>query len=169
MFLSKEESAVKNAIANDISAGLIYGGPEKPEPLDGTPIFAFDGDSGLFSADADNVFKEKNIEGFEFDNLMTALPPGPLHKFALALEELRAGRSIDDPPFRIALVIPEIFCSFQPHSTRDHLRGWDAGLRQSWWELPGGRPQNVLEIYLGRPTVNHSRRQGISVSSERLA
>lgn len=107
LFLSKEESAVKNAIANKIAAGLIYGGPEKPEPLDGTPIFAFDGDSVLFSGDADDVFREKQIAGFEafeFDNLTTALPPGPLHRFALALEELRAGCPIDNPPFRIALV-----------------------------------------------------------------
>jgi hypothetical protein len=36
-----------------ISAGLIHGGPEEPEPLDGTPVFAFDGDSVLFSGAAD--------------------------------------------------------------------------------------------------------------------
>jgi hypothetical protein len=60
--------------------------------LDGTPVFAFDGDSGLFSGDADQVFRDKSIEGFEdfeFENLATVLPPGPLHKSALALEELR--------------------------------------------------------------------------------
>ena len=107
LFLSKEEAAVRSAIADKISAGLIHGGPEKPEPLDGTPIFAFDGDSVLFSGDADDVFKEKQIEGFEayeYENLRTALPPGPLHTFAKALEELRAGLPIDNPPFRIALV-----------------------------------------------------------------
>jgi 5'-nucleotidase len=107
LFLSKEEAAVRNAIANKISAGLIHGGPERPEPLDGTPIFAFDGDSVLFSEDADQIFKEKQLAGFEayeYDNLGTALPPGPLHTFAKALEELRAGHPIDHPPFRIALV-----------------------------------------------------------------
>ena len=107
LFLSKEETAVRNAIAHDISAGLIHGGPEKPEPLDGTPIFAFDGDSVLFSGEADEVFKEKKIEGFEayeYENLRTVLRPGPLHTFAKALEELRTGYPIDNPPFRIALV-----------------------------------------------------------------
>src|ERR1035437_230219 len=107
LFLSKEESAVRDAIAAGISAGLIHGGPEEPEQLDGTPVFAFDGDSVLFSGDADQVFKEKQMAGFEafeFENLSVALPPGPLHKFALALEELRAGYPIDQPPFRIALV-----------------------------------------------------------------
>jgi 5'-nucleotidase len=107
LFLSKEENAVRSAIANKISAGLIHGGPENPEPLDGTPIFAFDGDSVLFSDEADLVFQQKKLEGFEayeFDNLKTALPPGPLHTFAKALEELRADQPIDDPPFRIALV-----------------------------------------------------------------
>ena len=75
--------------------------------LDGTPVFAFDGDSVLFSGDADQVFLDKNIEGFEafeFENLATALPPGPLHNVPVALEELRAGQPIDTPPFRIALV-----------------------------------------------------------------
>src|ERR1017187_3001590 len=107
LFLSKEEPAVKQAISAGISAGMIYGGPEEPEFLDGTPVFAFDGDSVLFSGDADQAFRDKNMEGFEafeFENITTALPPGPLHKFALALEELRAGCPIDKPPFRIALV-----------------------------------------------------------------
>ena len=107
LFLSKEEPAVREAIRHGISAGLIHGGPEKPEPLDGTPIFAFDGDSVLFSDHADQVFKEKKLEGFEayeFENLGTALSPGPLHKFAKALEELRTGHPIENPPFRIALV-----------------------------------------------------------------
>jgi 5'-nucleotidase len=79
LFLSKEEQAVKDAIAAGISAGLIHGGPEDPELLDGTPVFAFDGDAVLFSGDADQVFREKAMAGFEayeFDNLATALPRG---------------------------------------------------------------------------------------------
>jgi 5'-nucleotidase len=128
LFLSKEEPAVTEAITAGISAGLIYGGPERPELLDGTPVFAFDGDSVLFSGDADQVFLEKNIEGFEafeFENLATALPPGPLHKFALALEELRAGQPIDSPPFRIALVTARAVT----YSERPLLTLREAGIR----------------------------------------
>lgn len=107
LFLSKEEEAVKSALSSGISAGLIHGGPEEPEPLDGTPVIAFDGDAVLFSDEADKVYKQEKLAGFEafeFQNAKTALPPGPLHKFALALEKLREGYPIDAPPFRIALV-----------------------------------------------------------------
>jgi 5'-nucleotidase len=134
LFLSKEEAAVKEAIAFGISAGLIHGGPERPEPLDGTPVFAFDGDAVLFSGEADAVFREEKIEGFEafeFDNLETALPPGPLQKFALALEELREGIPIDTPPFRIALVTARaITYSERPLKT---LRGWGIRVDQSFF------------------------------------
>jgi 5'-nucleotidase len=134
LFLSKEEQAVKDAIAAGISAGLIHGGPEDPELLDGTPVFAFDGDAVLFSGDADQVFREKAMAGFEayeFDNLATALPPGPLHRFALALEELRAGQPIDNPPFRIALVTARaVTYSERPLIT---LRKWGVRVDQSFF------------------------------------
>ncbi len=107
LFLSKEEDAVKAAIASGIAAGLVHGGPEDPEPLDGTPVIAFDGDAVLFSDDADRVYQQDKMAGFEafeFQNIKSSLPPGPLHKFAIALEKLREGHSIDKPPFRIALI-----------------------------------------------------------------
>ena len=107
LFLSKEEDAVKEAIQNGIPAGLIYGGPDNPEELGGTPIMAFDGDAVLFSDEADRVYKQEKLPGFdafEREHLKVPLPPGPLHKFALALEEVRQGHPIDSPPFRIALV-----------------------------------------------------------------
>jgi len=112
LFLSKEEDAVKAAIASGIAAGLIHGGPEDPEPLDGTPIIAFDGDAVLFSDDADKVYRQDKMPGFEafeFENIKASLPPGPLQKFAIALEKLREGHSIDKPPFRIALVTARDF------------------------------------------------------------
>jgi 5'-nucleotidase len=57
------------------------------------------------SSNADQIFQERQLEGFEayeYENLQTALPPGPLHTFAKALEELRAEYPIEAPPFRIA-------------------------------------------------------------------
>lgn len=134
LFLSKEESAVREAISAGISAGLIHGGPEEPEQLDGTPVFAFDGDAVLFSGDADQVFQKEQMAGFEafeFENLGTALPPGPLQKFALALEELRAGCSIENPPFRIALVTARaVTYSERPLNT---LREWGIRVDQSFF------------------------------------
>lgn len=139
------KSAVREAIANGISAGLIHGGPEDPKHLDGTPVLAFDGDAVLFSADADRVFQQTNLEGFEafeFENLGTALTPGPLHKFALALEELRKGRPIDDSPFRIALVTARALTySERPLNT---LREWGIRVDQSFF-LDGMSKATLLE------------------------
>jgi 5'-nucleotidase len=107
LFLSSEEAAVNAAVAAGLSAGLIHGGPELAQQLDGTPIIAFDGDAVLFSDQSDRVYKQASLPGFrahETENANVPLPPGPLQKFAMALEHLRAKYPIEAPPFRIALV-----------------------------------------------------------------
>jgi 5'-nucleotidase len=112
LLLSKEEKEVKAALEADISAGLIYGGPAKPEVLDGTPVLAFDGDAVLFSDQADQVYRQRKLEGFEefeLQNAKVPLPGGPLRRFAQALEELRVNHPIEAPPFRIALVTARDF------------------------------------------------------------
>ncbi|MDX2181104.1 MAG: 5'-nucleotidase [Bryobacteraceae bacterium] len=107
LFLSSEEEAVRAALAAGISAGLIHGGPEVAKELDGTPIIAFDGDAVLFSDESDRVYQRREMAGFkehENKHANIPLPPGPLHKFAIALEKLREKYPISEPPFRIALV-----------------------------------------------------------------
>lgn len=134
LFLSKEEKEVKAALEADISAGLIYGGPAKPELLDGTPVLAFDGDAVLFSDQADQVYHQRKLEGFEEFELQNAkipLPGGPLRRFAQALEELRSDHPIDAPPFRIALVTARDFTYCErPIRT---LRAWDIRVDQAFF------------------------------------
>lgn len=107
LFLSSEEQAVAGALRAGISAGLVHGGPEFAQELDGTPIIAFDGDAVLFSDESDRAYKEGKLPGFrahETAKVDIPLPPGPLHRFALSLEKLREKYPIESPPFRIALV-----------------------------------------------------------------
>lgn len=107
LFLSSEERAVTDALKAGISSGLVHGGPEFAQELDGTPIIAFDGDAVLFSDESDNAYKQGKLPGFrahEAEKADVPLPPGPLHKFAMALEKLREKYPIESPPFRIALV-----------------------------------------------------------------
>jgi 5'-nucleotidase len=107
LFLSREEAAVSAALSAGLSSGLIHGGPEVPQELNGTPIIAFDGDSVLFSDQSDQVYRQSKLPGlraFEKEKAKESLPPGPLHRFAMALERLRENYPIDAPPFRIALV-----------------------------------------------------------------
>src|SRR5258708_3573617 len=102
--------------------------------LDGTPVFAFDGDAVLFSDEADRIFREKQMEGFaesELKNARVPLPTGPLKRFAKALEELRADHPIDSPPFRIALVTSRDFTySERPMRT---LRDWGIRIDQTFF------------------------------------
>ncbi len=107
LFLSSEEHAVIEALKAGISAGLVHGGPEFAQELDGTPIIAFDGDAVLFSDESDKAYKQGKLPGFRAHEMAKAdvpLPPGPLHRFAMALEKLREKYPIQSPPFRIALV-----------------------------------------------------------------
>jgi 5'-nucleotidase len=124
LFLSSEEAAVSAALAAGISAGLIHGGPEFKGELDGTPIIAFDGDAVLFSDQSDQAYKQGKMPGFrafELENANVPLPPGPLKKFAMALERLRENYPIDSPPFRIALVTARDieFCERPIRTLRD--------------------------------------------------
>lgn len=125
LFLSSEENDVKGALKEGLSAGLIHGTPEFAQQLDGTPIIAFDGDAVLFSDQSDQVYKQRKLLGFrayETENANVPLPPGPLQKFAMALEKLREAYPIGSPPFRIALVTARDieFCE-RPIRT---LRSW---------------------------------------------
>lgn len=107
LFLSSEERAVTDAVKAGISAGLVHGGPEYAQELDGTPIIAFDGDAVLFSDESDRAYEEGKLPGLrahETAKVDIPLPPGPLHRFAMALEKLREKYPIESPPFRIALV-----------------------------------------------------------------
>jgi 5'-nucleotidase len=134
LFLSKEEQAVKDALAAGISAGLIYGGPAEPALCEGVPVLAFDGDAVLFSDEADRVYREQQLVGFaesELRNANIPLAAGPLRRFAEALEELRATYPIDSPPFRIALVTARdlTYCE-RPMQT---LRAWGIRIDQGFF------------------------------------
>ncbi len=143
LFLSKNEQDVREALASGISAGLIYGGPSKMEAPTDVPVFAFDGDAVLFSDEADRVYREHMLAGFEESELKNAsnpLPPGPLRRFAEALEELRAGHSIDHPPFRIVLVTARDFTYCErPMKT---LRSW--GIRVDEAGFVSDMPKSVM-------------------------
>ena len=134
LFLSKEEAAVRDALAAGISAGLIYGGPTEFATSEGAPVLAFDADAVLFSDEADRVYQEREIVGFaesELENATAPMAAGPLRRFAEALEEVRAAQPIDSPPFRIALVTARdlTYCE-RPIRT---LRAWGIRLDQGFF------------------------------------
>lgn len=135
LFLSKEEGAVREALQAGYSAGLIFGGPTGVADNNAeTPVVAFDGDSVLFSGEADREYSEKGLEGFaqsELANASVPLLPGPLRRFAHALSELQGEHDIDRPPFRIALVTARdiTYCE-RPMRT---LRSWGIRMDEAFF------------------------------------
>jgi 5'-nucleotidase len=113
LFLSYEESDVIAANRAGVSAAQIVGGPANPVfPEGDVPLFAFDGDSTLFSDEGDLAYSHGGIEEFaklEIENLGTPLSPGPMYRFAKALGRLQQLTPVDRPQFRIALVTARNF------------------------------------------------------------
>jgi 5'-nucleotidase len=113
LFLSYEESDVIAANEAGVSAAQIVGGPANPAfPEGDVPLFAFDGDSTLFSDEGDLAYSHGGIEEFaklEIENLGTPLSPGPMYRFAKALGRLQQLTPVDRPQLRIALVTARNF------------------------------------------------------------
>lgn len=107
LFLSAHAPDVREAMGAGFAAARVY-------PVSGLSVnaddgelrIAFDGDSVLFSDEAERIFKQQQLQEFnahEARNARLPLPPGPLKPFFAALCALR-GRRRSRVPVRTALV-----------------------------------------------------------------
>lgn len=93
LFLSAHPEDVRQALEAGFPAARVYA--KAPEAKDSNPEevrIAFDGDAVLFSDQAERVFQEKGLPGFEEHERARAgepLPPGPLQPFLRALQVLQ--------------------------------------------------------------------------------
>jgi 5'-nucleotidase len=134
LFLSYEENDVIEAVKAGISSAKIFGGPKDLESHAAeAPLLAFDGDSTLFSNEGDLAFAHGGLEEFrqvEFANLGVPLKEGPMYRFVSALAKLQGTGSIENPPFRMALVTARNFQYMQrPIET---LRVWGIRLDKAY-------------------------------------
>lgn len=103
LFLSANPNDVKKALELGFPAANVFArtGGEDPHPNE--LRIAFDGDSVLFSDEAEKVYKEAKLPGFmdhEVSKVDLPLPAGPLQPFFLALHKLQS--SLDEnSPIRI--------------------------------------------------------------------
>ncbi|APA84073.1 5'-nucleotidase [Paraburkholderia sprentiae WSM5005] len=96
LFLSANAVDVRAAMAAGFASARVWPEPSPEGHLrdDGELRIAFDGDSVLFSDEAERVFRLMQLERFidhEVRNAHTPLPPGPLKPFLSALCRLRNG------------------------------------------------------------------------------
>jgi 5'-nucleotidase len=93
LFLSAYAPDVREAMAAGFAAARVYPAMGLPVTGDETELrIAFDGDSVLFSDEAERVFHRKQLQEFnahEVRNAHLPLPPGPLKPFFAAVCALR--------------------------------------------------------------------------------
>lgn len=107
LFLSANVEDVQAALAQGFPAALVY--PESRGDAEANPDevrIAFDGDSVLFSDEAERVFQQDGLEAFQQHERSKAslpMPPGPFQPFLAALNRLREAND-SSMRLRIALV-----------------------------------------------------------------
>ena len=133
LFLSTQAEDVQHALEHGIAAATLLGQAARPGgDSDATLRLAFDGDSVLFSDEAERVFQEAGLDAFsarEQALAAQALEGGPFRAFLAALHKLQKEFSPDDCPIRTALVTAR---SAPAHERVIRtLRAWDVRLDES--------------------------------------
>ena len=92
LFLSTNAADVKAALDNGIAAASLMAYDTSDIVEDPVVRIAFDGDSVLFSDEADKVYHEHGLDAFrnnEVDNASTPLGDGPFKPFLMALTSIQ--------------------------------------------------------------------------------
>lgn len=124
LFLSANVKDVQAALTSGIAAATIF--PSTPIENNHLPLkMAFDGDSVLFSDEAEQIFKRSGLEEFTHNEILYAKKPlqgGPFKDFLAALHHLQKQFSPETCPIRTALVTAR---SAPTHERVIHtLRAW---------------------------------------------
>jgi len=110
LFLSRNPDDVERGLRGGTASALLYDVPTDAEADIEQIRIAFDGDSVLFSDEADRVYREQGLEAFqkhEIEHARRPLPEGPFAKLLKSLADVRALEHAGDagiPSVRTALV-----------------------------------------------------------------
>ena len=109
LFLSTNAEDVRQALDQQVAAATLIGSTVagNRRRFSNQLKIAFDGDSVLFSDEAERVFQESGIDAFSRSEASSAEEPlegGPFKNFLFALHKLQQQFSNDDLPIRTALV-----------------------------------------------------------------
>ena len=150
LFLSAYAPDVKQAVDNDVAAGMILTGKQHANSREeiGQIRIAFDGDAVLFSAEAERVFKQRGIEAFnEYEQNMvdTPLQKGPFANFLMALSGLQnIYHTQEQSPIRTALVTSR---SIPAHERAiKTLREWGVRVDEAFF-LGGVQKRDILASF----------------------
>ncbi|MBR4204336.1 MAG: 5'-nucleotidase [Clostridia bacterium] len=148
LFLSANESDVKEALAAGVASGLIC---QKPpiDPTKETPQIriAFDGDAVLFSDEAERVFQEQGLEAFtehEKRNAQKPLPEGPFAKLLKTLSVIQRSYPKEAVPIRTALVTARNAPAHE--RVVRTLRAWNVRIDEAFF-LGGIEKSEILKAF----------------------
>ena len=134
LFLSTNAEDVRQALDQQVAAATLIGSTVagNRRRFSNQLKIAFDGDSVLFSDEAERVFQESGLDAFSRSEASYAEEPlegGPFKNFLFALHKLQQQFSNDDLPIRTALVTSR----GAPAHERviKTLRHWDIRLDES--------------------------------------
>ena len=134
LFLSTNAEDVRQALSQQVAAATLIGSTVagNRRRFSNQLKIAFDGDSVLFSDEAERVFQENGLDAFSRSEASSAEEPlegGPFKNFLVALHRLQQQFSNDDLPIRTALVTSR----GAPAHERviKTLRHWDIRLDES--------------------------------------
>ncbi len=126
LFLSASPEDVKKAVDKGLAAATMCPSERIDDGDDTTVRIAFDGDSVLFSSEADDCYREQGLEAFrqsEVANANVPLGAGPFKRFLEILHELQKLFPEENGPIKVALVTAR---GMPAHARVLHtLRSWD--------------------------------------------
>lgn len=149
LFLSTNANDVRQALEKNVAAATLIGTAKRKElkPKEGQLKLAFDGDSVLFSDEAEKIYQRDGLDEFSRSETASAEEPlggGPFKKFLFALHKLQEQFAGDELPIRTALVTSR----GAPAHERviKTLRHWDIRLDESLF-LGGRDKGEFLESF----------------------
>lgn len=147
LFLSRDPADVERGLQSGVASALLYDVPAEPYEAIEEIRIAFDGDSVLFSDEADRVYREHGLEAFqahEMEHARRPLPEGPFAKLLKSLADVRHSADPNSPRIRTALVTARN----SPAHERviRTLLDWGVSVDETFF-LGGMSKQNVLQAF----------------------
>lgn len=143
LFLSANPDDVKYAVEKGLAAATMLPSERQDDESDTTVRIAFDGDSVLFSSEADDCYRAHGLQAFrdsEVENATVPLGAGPFKKFLDELHALQKQFPEEESPIKVALVTAR---GLPAHARVLHtLRSW--GIRLDEGIFAAGCPKGPL-------------------------
>lgn len=140
LFLSANADDVRKALASGFAAATILSGSSS-SPDSAQLRIAFDGDSVLFSDEAERIYQQQGLQAFTENERNAAdkpLPGGPFKEFLAALHRIQTHFDQDLSPIRTALVTARAAPAHE--RVVKTLRSWDIRIDEALFL--GGMPKN---------------------------